>query len=48
MKIVLTAKEIEQIIVDQLVAQGRIEDKATDVVWYLGRRSKDTLIVVSQ
>ena len=48
MKIVLTAKEIGQMIVDHLVAQGKIEDKQTDVTWCIGRRSEDTIIVVSQ
>lgn len=48
MKIVLTAQEVGELIVEHLVAQGKIEDKETDVTWCLGRRSEDSFIVVSQ
>ena len=48
MKIVLSATEVGQIIVDHLVAQGRIEDKVTDVTWCIRPRGEDTTIIVEQ
>jgi hypothetical protein len=49
MKIVLNPSEVNEIIVEYLISQGKIEDEDTDITWYVDNyRLRNSVIVVEQ